>query len=133
MFPVSGIYVALSALLMLVLAYRVVSSRLKNNVGIHDGGLPQLAVAIRTHANLLEHALPVLLLLMVAEANGAPVWLLHGCGIVFLLARLLHAWGFTISEGGTHSGRVHGTMVTWLVMLVLIVTVLVRSVALLGA
>jgi len=128
MFYISGLYIAATALLLLVLSYLVVRQRLKYKVSLEDGGLKSISVAMRAQANTLENALPVLLLLMVAEANGAWALLLHICGAGFVAARLLHAWGFTRSQGGLHFGRFYGTLLTWIVMLALIITVLVLSV-----
>lgn len=129
MLYISGIYVALTALLLLVLAYLVVRQRVRYKVALLDGGQKGISVAMRAQANALETAVPVLLLLVVAEANGAYPVFLHVCGAGFLLSRLLHAWGFTISEGGVHFGRYYGTLLTWLVLLALIVRVLWLSLA----
>ncbi|MDK2776719.1 MAG: MAPEG family protein [Pseudomonadota bacterium] len=129
MFAISGFYIALMALLLLVLTLLVVRQRLKLKVALLDGGQPPLVVAIRSHANALEYALPVLLLLLVAEANGAGSWFLHLCGSVFVLARVLHAWGLIAGLGGKHIGRMAGILLTWLVQAVLIVDVLWLSLA----
>ena len=129
MLYISGIYVALTALLLLVLAYLVVRQRVRYKVGLLDGGQKGISVAMRAQANALETAVPVLLLLIVAEVNGAYAVFLHVCGAGFLLSRLLHAWGFTVSQGGVHFGRYYGTLLTWLVLLALIVRVLWLSLA----
>ncbi|WP_419812101.1 MAPEG family protein [Bacterioplanoides sp.] len=120
MIPISGLYIALTALLLLTLAYKVVQQRHKLNVGLLDGGERSISVAMRAQANALEVALPTLLLLLVAELNGAPAWLLHLCGIGFLASRGAHAYGFTLSGGRTHPGRYYGTLVSWITLLILI-------------
>ncbi|WP_430460541.1 MAPEG family protein [Thalassolituus sp. LLYu03] len=129
MLYISGIYVALTALLLLFLAYLVVRQRVRFKIGLLDGGQKKISVAMRAQANALETAVPVLLLLVVAELNGAYPIFLHVCGIGFLLSRLLHAWGFSVSQGGVHFGRYYGTLITWVVLLALIVRVLWLSVA----
>lgn len=129
MLLISGFYIALTALLLLALAYMVVRLRLKHKIGLLDGGEKTIAVAMRAQANALETALPVLLLLMVAELNGAYAAFLHVCGIGFLLSRVLHAWGFVQASGGMHFGRYYGTLLTWIVLLALIVRVLWLSVS----
>jgi len=128
MLLISGFYIALTALLLLALAYMVVRLRLKHKIGLLDGGEKTIAVAMRAQANALETALPVLLLLMVAELNGAYAAFLRVCGIGFLLSRVLHAWGFNQAAGGMHFGRYYGTLLTWIVLLALIVRVLWLSV-----
>lgn len=129
MLYISGIYVALTALLLLTLAYLVVRQRMRHKIALLDGGQKAITVAMRAQANALETAVPVLLLLIVAEANGAYPVFLHVCGTGFLLSRLMHAWGFTVSSGGVHFGRYYGTLITWIVLLALIVRVLWLSLA----
>lgn len=119
MIPISGLYIALTSLLLLALAFKVVQRRLKHKVGLQDGGKLSISVAMRAHANALETALPVLLLLLASELNGAPAWLLHVCGAGFLASRGAHAYGFTKSDGETHPGRYYGTLFSWIILLLL--------------
>ncbi|MFT4928871.1 MAG: putative membrane protein YecN with MAPEG domain [Phenylobacterium sp.] len=116
---ITAIYAALCGLLMLALAYRVVTFRRSLKVGVGDNGDRAMSVAIRAHANLVEYAPITLLLLLVSEINGAPALLLHGCGAAFIAARLGHAWGFSKSLGGSSTFRTVGTLVTWIVIAVL--------------
>lgn len=120
MIPISGLYIALTALLLLILAYKVVQQRLKLKIALVDGGEKAITVAMRAQANAVESAVPTLLLLLVAELNGAPAWFLHLCGLSYLFSRIFHAYGFTKSEGKTHAGRYYGTLINWIVMVVLI-------------
>ena len=60
-------------------------------------------------ANLLENFLPFAILYILSEMNSPPVIFLHITGVVFLLSRLLHAYGFSRSSG-TSFGRVYGTV-----------------------
>lgn len=115
---ISALYVALAALLMLVLALRVSQLRRLHGVGIGDGGQGALARAIRAHANLAEWGWPVLLLLLVAELNRAPLLLLHAAGIAFIVGRVLHAVGLSGSAGYSF-GRFTGIALTWLALVVL--------------
>lgn len=62
----------------------------------------------------------MLLLLLIAEENRAPALLLHVCGIVFILARVMHAAGLSRASGYS-VGRFAGTGLTWLVLVVLAV------------
>jgi uncharacterized membrane protein YecN with MAPEG domain len=114
---ISGLYVSLTAMLAIVLAYRVVRLRRLNKVGIGTGKHPELSIATRVHANLIENAPIAMVLLLISEVNAMPAILLHVCGTVWLVARLLHAIGLTQGKGGYHFGRFWGVILTWLVML----------------
>ena len=61
---ISGFYAALTGLLVLALAYRVVRLRRAYKIGLGDGGNDALHLANRVHGNLLENA-PIALLLLV--------------------------------------------------------------------
>jgi uncharacterized membrane protein YecN with MAPEG domain len=115
---VTALYAGIILLLLLVLAVPISRLRGKTRIGLGDGGNPDLARAIRTHANLSEWGVPVLFLMLVAELNRAPVVMLHVAGIVLVAARLLHAFGLSRS-GGASFGRKYGAGLTWLVLVVL--------------
>ena len=115
---VTALYAGIIMLLLVVLAVPVSRMRISTGIGLGDGGNPGLARAIRAHANLSEWGVPVLLLLLVAELNRAPVVLLHIAGIVLVIARLMHAFGLS-RTGGASFGRKYGAGLTWLVLAVL--------------
>lgn len=113
---ITGLYAALSALLIILLASRVVSRRLSERIGIGDGGDTVLAKRVRVHANAVE-TLPIgLILLLVLEWNQTLPWILHLSGIVLILGRLLHAYGMSVSSGSS-PGRALGMSLTLLVLL----------------
>ncbi len=113
---ITGLYAALSALLIILLAFRVISKRHSARIGIGDGGDRQLAKRIRAHANAAEY-LPIgLILLLALEWNQTLPWILHLFGIVLLLGRLLHAAGMSTSSGPS-KGRIVGMSLTLLVLL----------------
>lgn len=121
---ITSTYAALSALLMLFLAYRVVTFRRAQKVGIGDKGDLPFTVAIRAHANMVEYAPITLLLLLLAELGGAPALFVHGCGGAFLLSRVAHAWGYTQALGGYSPFRFWGILINWVVLAVLSVYLL---------
>lgn len=114
--PVSSIYIALNALVMLFLAYQVTSARQAN---MKSGGTMEEARdnRIRAHGNNIEYVPMALLLLVALEFSGASVWLLHGLGILLTISRIGHGQGRGISSGRTF-GRFYGTLGTWIVFLV---------------
>ena len=113
---ISGFYAALCSLFIIVLSVRIVRMRRKYQVGIGDGGEKVLARAIRVQANAVEYIPISLLLLFIAENNGANIWLLHIFGLSLLFGRLLHAYGLS-RRGGVSFGRYWGIVITWLVMI----------------
>jgi uncharacterized membrane protein YecN with MAPEG domain len=116
--PVAALYAGLCALLLLVFAAQISRYRMKFRVGLGDGGNADLARAIRVHGNAVEWMLPMLLLLLVAELNHTSHWLLHLCGIAFVLARIAHGIGLS-RRSGESPGRKLGTVVSWTVIAVL--------------
>ena len=116
--PVTALYAGLLAILLLVFAGRVSLFRSKLNVGMGHGNDPALARAIRVHGNAVEWIVPMLVLLLVAEIDGANRTFLHVCGVVFLVSRITHAVGLSRTSKAS-SGRFWGTAGSWLVTLAL--------------
>lgn len=114
--PITGAYAGLLALLVLGLALRVVLRRRRHRVGLGDGANADLSQAMRVHANAIENIPTALLLMLCLELNGAGPLGLHILGSALLVARVIHAWGFSRHEGVSF-GRYYGTLVTWLVIL----------------
>jgi uncharacterized membrane protein YecN with MAPEG domain len=109
-----------------VLALRVVMQRRKGAIGLGDGGDRDLQQCIRVHANAIENLPLALLMLLVLELRGIPAPWLHGLGAALILARILHAWGFSRRKGVSF-GRFAGTLGTWLVMLAMAAMLLVHA------
>lgn len=125
MMHVTGIYAALGALLIVVLAIRVVLLRNKEKVGIGAGGNERLARAIRAHANAVEYLPIALLLLLILDLDGTEPWLLHLLGIVLIVGRVVHALGLS-SNAGYSVGRLLGMVLTLTAIIAMIVLLLWR-------
>lgn len=117
--PVSAVYAAVIALMMLALAYRVTGFRRRDKIGMGEQGSRDLQVAVRSHANLVEYAPIFLILFFIGEMNGVPVDWLHTAGLLFVLSRFAHAWGMAESSGGSHPGRLVGTLGTWVAIVLM--------------
>ena len=129
---ITALYAAIVAFLLIALGTRVVTMRRRLRVGLGDGGQGSLQQAVRVHGNAVEWALPVLLLLLVAELNRASPVMLHGCGIALVVGRLLHAVGVSARPGASF-GRVYGMLITIATLAVLAVfdlTAFLRTLAL---
>jgi uncharacterized membrane protein YecN with MAPEG domain len=116
--PVTGLYAGFLMLLLLVLAGRVSLLRSKLRIGTGHGNDPDLARAIRVHGNAVEWVLPMLLLLLVAELDGASRTFLHFCGLTFIVSRIAHAVGLSRTTKESH-GRFWGMAGTWFVIVAL--------------
>ena len=110
---ISPIYILLNIMLILVLAYRVVTLRRRYKVGLGDGNHKELRMAIATHANAIENMPIALIVLLIAELNGGTDWVLHAGGMLLTVARIWHAMG-TLRHVGTSTGRYYGTVITWM-------------------
>ncbi len=91
---ISPLYVGLLALLSVGLGLRVSRVRMKCKVSVGDAGNPEMIKAIRVHANSIEYIPLGVVLLVLMELQGAHTWQIHLAGAGFLLARLMHAYGF---------------------------------------
>ena len=117
---ITALYVALHAILLLLLAVLVMLQRGRHKVGLGDGGQAPLSRAIRAHGNAVEYVPIALLLMLTCELNGGGATLLHGCGLLLLAARIAHAWG--LNQSAEESlGRAAGVVGTFIVCGMLIV------------
>lgn len=125
LFPISSIYAGLCGLLLLTLAYRVVQIRRTHKIGIGLGENRTLERRVRIHANATEYVPIALILLALVEAAQAPAVALHAAGAGLVAARVLHAYGMSHSAGASF-GRFYGVLLTWIVILCLSLTLLIR-------
>ena len=114
----TGLYAALCALLIFALSLRIALLRKRLRIGIGDGGDAGLARAIRAQANAIEYVPLVLVMLLIAENNGASAAFMHACGAGLLIARVLHAIGLS-GSAGVSFGRFWGILLTWAILLAL--------------
>ena len=128
MSPVTAIYAALAALMLLALAALVVRARRRYRTPFGVGSEPGMERAFRVHANFVEYVPLALVLMLLAELNGVSHAGLHAAGILLLVSRGLHAFGLGRSSGRSF-GRFYGTAGTWLVLLGLSAALLGRVLA----
>lgn len=118
-FTITMFYAGLLGLAFLGLALRVVRLRRSLQVGVGSGGHDSLNLAVRAHANFAEYVpLAVILLALVEAGTAAPVWALHLLGSGLLVGRLMHGYLGLNRSAGYSVGRLWGTGLTWLVMVV---------------
>lgn len=115
MLAITPLYASVLALMFLALSWNVVKTRGKVKVGVGDGGDKMLLTAIRAHGNFAEYIPFALILMILAELNQAPFWLLHGVGVILVFGRLCHATSMLIVEpkNGDYRLRIAGMMSTF--------------------
>lgn len=111
--PISLTIAAGAALLNIWLAMRVGRVRMSEKVSIGDGGNDRLIRRMRAHSNYIENTPIVLILLALVELGLGPSLWLWGAGVVYLVARILHAFGMD-GMGWARSAGVIITMLTQL-------------------
>jgi uncharacterized membrane protein YecN with MAPEG domain len=114
-----ALYAGVNILILLALAYVVVSGRRRHKITLGDGGNSDFNRAVRAHANAAEYipAGLVGLLILGLLDPAAPLWLVHASGISLTVGRLLH--GFGLNTGTVNIGRMLGTLLTWISFLLI--------------
>ena len=90
-------YAALLGLLGAALTANVIVNRVRSGVDAGDGGVANLAQAIRAQGNFVEQAPLALIVLALAEASGARPLVVHVLGVALIAARLASAYALNRS------------------------------------
>ncbi|KFL30068.1 eicosanoid and glutathione metabolism membrane protein [Devosia riboflavina] len=107
-------------LIWLVLFVRVSATRAQYNQSFGDGGHADLLQKIRQHGNFIEWVPFVLLLMLLAEAQGTSAIWLHIAGALLVLGRLVHPFGLPPGNAA-HPLRYLGNGSNFLAVAVLVV------------
>ena len=110
-------YAGALTFLGLILAGRIVSIRLSDQVLLGTADNTKLLQATRAQANLVEYAPFFLILLGCMEMAGVSVVSLYVLGDLFLLARISHAIGLSKGDGSSIL-RTRGAVSTMLILIV---------------
>lgn len=126
--PVTSSTALFAGIMILLLTVKVIQLRRRGGVVLGDNDDRTLAKAIRGHANAVEQ-LPIALILMgLAEAQGASQALLIAAACMLVLGRAMHGIYFAIH--GTHwRFRFFGM---WLTLAAQIGLILILALTLLG-
>lgn len=115
--PITLTIAAAAAMLNLWLAFRIVPTRLKDKVLTGDGGNERLTARMRAHANFVEYAPFILILMGLIElGGGSPTWLWIA-GVAFVIARVAHVFGMDRTTAS--APRAVGAFVTWALLALL--------------
>lgn len=114
--PVALASTAACAILNFWLAVRVGLARRDAKVSIGDGGDERLIARMRAHANFVEYAPFVLILIALIELAVGTHWWLWGLAALFVVGRILHPLGM---DGAWKPGRGIGIALTFLILIAL--------------
>ncbi len=109
---------------LLVLSARIIALRgvsFFSFFSFNNYGDEALTRAIRAQGNLVEYAPIFLILIFIAEYNGAHPHMLYTIGSIFLISRLMHGVAFGFMKYSPFL-RVGGTLLTFLCILVISVS-----------
>ena len=112
MYPITTLTAVILGLWLVVLSIRVVDARRSQSVSLGDGDNELLTRRIRAQGNLSEYAPIGLILLLLAEAQGCPVWLVALIALVFVTGRLMHGIAFSFTSRWV-LGRFGGMVMTF--------------------
>jgi uncharacterized membrane protein YecN with MAPEG domain len=111
--PIALVTAGAAALLNFWLGLRVSRLRISEKIMVGDGGNARLLARMRAQLNFAEYAPLVLILIALVElARGTQAWL-WGVALLFIVGRVLHAFGMD----GWKPGRMIGIALTMLTML----------------
>lgn len=113
---VTPLYAGILGLFYIVLSFFVIRGRFKHKIEVGDKGSDDLFRRIRVHGNFIEYVPVALILILLAEQEGAPEKLIHALGIALVFGRVMHAVGF-YHRSGISIGRSGGMVITFLVIL----------------
>lgn len=108
---ITSLYAIPIAVLFLILSARVITYRRANQLGLGDHGDKSLTKRMRAQANCAEYAPFALLLMVLCESGGASAWVVHLIGLLLLIGRVAHGYGFSASPPRI-TLRVMGTLLT---------------------
>lgn len=112
---ITSLYAGLCGILLLALSSRVVNARRTHQIGLGDGGNPELIRAIRVQANFVEYTPLILILILLVEMGDNSAAVVHSLGGALVVARVMHAAGLSRTSG-VSALRFVGTLLTWLVL-----------------
>lgn len=108
---ITGLYTAVLAFLQIVFTLNIVRLRRGNKVSLGDGGHDHILRKIRAHGNFTETVPLALILMILAELSGSPLWCIHVLGLMLIAGRTLHYAGITTGKG-YGSLRFYGMVLT---------------------
>ena len=117
MLPVTSLFAGLLGLFYIALTWQVIRGRQTFGLSLGDGGEKTMTRRIRAHGNAAE-TIPIGLILMgLAELQGAPAIALYALGLMLLVGRVLHGAALSRSKPWPF-WRIAGMGLTLLMLLI---------------
>lgn len=121
--PITTLAAVCGGLILLLLTWQVIKLRRKDGVVLGDNDDRVLTKAIRGQANAAEQIPMAVVMLGLAELQGAPSMLLGVLAVTLIVGRGLHGIYFAVN-GLTWRLRFYGMLMTLTAQLGLIITLL---------
>ena len=118
---ISTLLTSIIAIWLLILSARVIALRgvsFLKLVSFNNFGEEALQRAVRAQGNLIEYAPIFLILLFIAEYNGAHPHMLYMTATLFIISRFMHGVAFGFMKYSPFL-RICGTLLTFLCILIL--------------
>jgi uncharacterized protein len=109
--PITSALATLGAVALVALSIPVSMRRFQAKIPIGHGRDKVLEYRSRAQANFVEYVPAALIVLALAEANGAPALWVAACGGALVVGRAVHAYGML--AGGKVRPRQLGMLLTW--------------------
>ena len=125
---ISTLLTSIIAIWLLILSARVIALRgvsFLKFFSFNNFGEEALQRSVRAQGNLIEYAPIFLILLFIAEYNGAHPHMLYMTATLFMIARLMHGFVFGFMKYSPFL-RVGGTLLTFLCILILSISNIVQ-------
>lgn len=114
---VTPLYAGILGFIYIGLSFLVILGRWKHKVNMGDGGQDELFKRIRLHGNFIEYVPFALILIFLAEREGASEVMIHVLGMMLVVSRIIHPIGLYY-KFGMSGGRTGGMVLTFFVILV---------------
>ncbi|MEM7440353.1 MAG: MAPEG family protein [Pseudomonadota bacterium] len=124
--PITSLFAAALAIILLALTYHVIFARAKLGVSILHAGDMALATRIRRHGNFVETVPIALIVMALAELGGANSTALYVAGVLLVLGRIAHPLGLD-PEVSTKPLRIIGGVATHLSIAICIVLIALQQ------
>lgn len=125
MLPITSVFASLATLIYIALAFRVIVIRRTKRISLGAGTDPRLETRMRQHGNFSEYAPLTLLLMGMAELQGASNALLIGLGLALIVSRTAHAFGLGLmSKPIGLKLRTFGMISCFSILIILVITLL---------
>lgn len=96
---ITGFYIAIFALVQAAMVVWIAKSRYQEKVVLGAGDSEILERKTRVYGNFTEVVPVAILLMLIAELGGAPLWIIHWMGVLMIISRLSHAIGLLRPPG----------------------------------